>query len=356
MVGVAMSASTTAVAETAQYRVTFDATWSAETHPDDFPAANAHFSGLIGGTHNASVRFWEPGAMASEGIERMAEVGSKSPLDAEVGAAISAGTAFGVISGGGIGTSPGSVSVTFDMSDQFPLVSLVSMIAPSPDWFVGVHDFSLRADGQWLGRAVVDLWPYDSGTDHGASYASPNADANPQVPISQLSGFPFEGTPPLGTFTFVRLLAGDFDESGTLDATDIDTLSAAIRMGQTSSDFDVDGNSIVNGDDRTYWVDSLRGTYFGDANLDGRFDSEDLINVLSSGQYEDAAPGNSTWATGDWSGDGEFDSGDLVLALGAGGYESTAATAATHAVPEPHGPALMLLALAAIKVAVLRRK
>jgi hypothetical protein len=43
-----------------------------------------------------------------------------------------------------------------------------------------------------------------------------------------------------------------------------------------------------------------------------------------------------------------------VLALGAGGYESTAA--ATHAVPEPHGPALMLLALAAIKVAVLRRK
>jgi hypothetical protein len=41
---------------TAQYRVRFDATWSAATHPVQFPAA-AHWSGLVGATHDATVSF-----------------------------------------------------------------------------------------------------------------------------------------------------------------------------------------------------------------------------------------------------------------------------------------------------------
>ena len=39
------------ISATARYRVRFNATWSATTHPNDFPSA-PHFSGLIGGTHN----------------------------------------------------------------------------------------------------------------------------------------------------------------------------------------------------------------------------------------------------------------------------------------------------------------
>ena len=34
----------------ARYNLTFNATWSAQTHPTEFPAS-AHFSGLIGMTH-----------------------------------------------------------------------------------------------------------------------------------------------------------------------------------------------------------------------------------------------------------------------------------------------------------------
>jgi len=74
-------------AATARYRVTFDATWSAQTHPTDIPG-NAHFSGLIGGTHRSTVKVWEEGALASEGIQLMAERGRQTPLlDLEVGAA-----------------------------------------------------------------------------------------------------------------------------------------------------------------------------------------------------------------------------------------------------------------------------
>jgi len=53
--------------QTATYEATFRATWSRQSHPIDFPQ-NRHFSPLIGGTHDARVRFWAPGALASPGI------------------------------------------------------------------------------------------------------------------------------------------------------------------------------------------------------------------------------------------------------------------------------------------------
>jgi hypothetical protein len=54
---------------------------------------------------------------------------------------------------------------------------------------------------------------------------------------------------------------------------------------------------------------------YGDSNLDGRFDSADLISVFSQGEYEDDEVGNSSWQEGDWNGDGEFNTSDLVEAF-----------------------------------------
>ena len=66
-------------AETARYRATFDATWTAENHPVDFPS-NAHFSRLVGGTHSDMVRFWEPCGTSTQGIMVMAEFGATGAL------------------------------------------------------------------------------------------------------------------------------------------------------------------------------------------------------------------------------------------------------------------------------------
>ena len=60
--------------EDATYTVTFTATWSAETHPYEFPAG-AHWSGLIGASHSSGVTFWAIGELASAGIQQMAETG-----------------------------------------------------------------------------------------------------------------------------------------------------------------------------------------------------------------------------------------------------------------------------------------
>jgi hypothetical protein len=194
-------------ATTAQYQLTFEATWSAETHPTDFPG-NPHFSGLIGAAHSSAVYLWKVGETASPGIKRMAELGAKSPLDGEVEALIASGDACSIISGGGINPSPGTVTVILVVTPDCPVVSVVTMIAPSPDWFVGVSGLSLFEDGAWVELKVVDLFPYDAGTDSGASYASADEPTDDPEAIHRIETEPLTvdgSVPPLGTFTFTRL-------------------------------------------------------------------------------------------------------------------------------------------------------
>ena len=190
----------TVTAEAATYRITFTATWSEESHPEGFPS-NPHFSGLIGGTHNGEVSFWDVGELASPGIKAMAETGSQTPLDEEVEEAIAAGSAEFVVRGGGT-DSPGVTNLSFEISSDFSLITLVSMVAPSPDWFVGVSGLDLWDGDAWVEEAVVTLWPYDAGTDSGANYGSPNQPTEPPEPIALIVDPPLGNGVPLGTFTF----------------------------------------------------------------------------------------------------------------------------------------------------------
>ena len=117
-------------------------------------------------------------------------------------------------------------------------------------------------------------------------------------------------------------LTGDFDADGVLDADDIDLLTHALRGDSPMAiEFDVDANGVVNQVDVDVWIERFARTFYGDANLDGEFDSTDLVSVFQAGEYEDAISMNSTWSTGDWNGDGEFDSGDLAVAFQDGGYQ-----------------------------------
>ena len=194
---------------TARYQVAFNATWSQATHPTNWPA-NAHWSGLVGGTHNDAVHFFRVGETASEGIRLMAERGQQATLLSEIAPAITNGTAQLQLAGGSIGTSPGSVGLAFPqpMRRDFPLVTLVSMIAPSPDWFVGVDSLNLIEDGRWVTNKVVTLYGMDAGTDSGVSYASPDQVTVPRGVVREFTGFPalVNGViVPFGDFTFTRL-------------------------------------------------------------------------------------------------------------------------------------------------------
>ena len=172
----------------ASYELTLTTAWTTANFPTNFPAG-AHFTALIGSTHNDQVIFWMPGQNASAGIESMAETGSQSALAAEAEAAKDDGKAeFTLVTSGNISAS-GMAKLTFDINETFPLVTLVSMIAPSPDWFIGVRDLSLfdNATGEFKQTVVVQLKAYDAGTEDGERFSLSNPDTQPKEPIALLN-------------------------------------------------------------------------------------------------------------------------------------------------------------------------
>ena len=137
----------------------------------------------------------------------------------------------------------------------------------------------------------------------------------------------------------------DFDRNGICDAADIDALTQVVVAGTDELMFDLNQDQLVNQQDREVWVGDLRRTYFGDANLDGVFDSSDMVRVFQAGEYQDDVASNSGWSEGDWDGDLDFTSQDFVVALQDGGY-GMGERAFPVQVPEPCSSSLILLGLA----------
>ncbi len=146
------------------------------------------------------------------------------------------------------------------------------------------------------------------------------------------------------------LPAGDFYtyEVGNIATVGIDELTAAIRSGTTNNRFDLNRDGKIDGADRVHWVEVLNRTYFGDANLDGQFNTGDFITVFQAGEYEDTIAGNSRWGTGDWDGDGDFTSSDFVAAFQGAGFEQ-GPRAAVASVPEPGSAAWIAFGLIGLR-------
>ena len=234
--------STTPTAE-ATYTVTFTSTWSSTTHPINFPTnSNPHYSSLIGAVHNSSFNMWEVGATvgqnAAMGMEQMAETGGTSQLRTFIENAITATTAKAIISGAGLGQSTGSTSINFTATQEHPQITLVSMIAPSPDWFIGVQNLNLFENNAWVETKTIDLRLYDAGTDDGETYTAPNADTNPKEPISRLTSPNNEtsfmnGEPFIGTFTFSLTSA---PTTGATTSTGLSGRITTLETTQTAQD------------------------------------------------------------------------------------------------------------------------
>ena len=202
----ALVASPVFAQSTAQYRVTFESTWSAQTHPVAWPGPSAHYSPLVGATHATAGALWSPGGIATDGIEQMAETGGTSMLTGEINALRASGEVHESISGGALATTPNSLQTEFSVRSTHPLVSLVTMVAPSPDWFVGTNGVDLRDGDGWRSELVVELHVWDAGTDSGPAYTSPNQDTQPREPIQISDAAPFaDGNTILGSFRFELL-------------------------------------------------------------------------------------------------------------------------------------------------------
>ena len=112
-------------------------------------------------------------------------VGKPSALNDEIDRAIKEKKALHRFEGDGI-SNTGTLTVkNIELNTAYPLVSAITMIGPSPDWFVGVHDYNLcnETNGTWFGKKVKDLLLYDSGTDDAPTFVHSNKPSKPVVPI-----------------------------------------------------------------------------------------------------------------------------------------------------------------------------
>ena len=161
---------------------------------------------------------------------------------------------------------------------------------------------------------------------------------------------------------------GDLDADDALTAADVDMLVSKINYPHIQpisplrlpwwlpiAAFDYNSDNIMDLKDQRLWIKDVKHTWFGDANLNGEFNSLDFVQVFQEGKYGQgwwtqwgSIEGETAgWSEGDWNGDGIFTSDDFVTAFQDGGYEQGPRTDAA-AVPEPGGWLLLILGLAGV--------
>ncbi|MEM8758626.1 MAG: spondin domain-containing protein, partial [Planctomycetota bacterium] len=180
------------------------------------------------------------------------------PLRGQISNAIDDGTAINFILGGRLDSPGAHPDLEFDATRAHDRLTLVTMIAPSPDWFLGIHGLPLRDNnGDWITSMTVGLDAYDAGTDSGPGFTSANADLTPHAPITNIQNdAPFAGLPQLASFTITLIdvmpCPADINRDGLADGSDFFAWVAAFGNGDPIADTNEDGT--VSGSDFFSWV------------------------------------------------------------------------------------------------------
>ena len=98
----------------------------------------------------------------------------------------------------------GPTGIDVEVTADYPMVSLVAMIFPSPDWFVGIRRANLCDGGMWRDSwNITTLLPWDAGTEDGDMFSFNNAATVPVQNITRITkdtpGTPFMGANSIAT-------------------------------------------------------------------------------------------------------------------------------------------------------------
>ncbi|BFZ25404.1 hypothetical protein BsWGS_28445 [Bradybaena similaris] len=187
----------------AMYTVEFQGLWSRNTHPKGFPdeknSYQLHWSNVVGATHGSDYRIWDYGQFASRAVKEVCEFGSSRSLENEMkDNSDRIRTVIKTKQLWGPEAILDTVRAVFTANKDKHLLSLITMIGPSPDWCLGVSALSMCASNcTWAGSASIDLYPWDAGTDSRITYLGRKIPTVPPEPIHRLnSTYPKHGDSP----------------------------------------------------------------------------------------------------------------------------------------------------------------
>lgn len=140
------------------------------TFENVLPSNGMAFSPVFLGLHNGSFDPVNSGAVASQGIEDVAELGNSAALTAEFAAAVPGG--LSQTAGSGPITGGNSASANFAVGDpaQARFLTFASMFVPSNDLFIG-NDNGIEifdAAGNFVGPFTITIFGsqvWDAGTE-----------------------------------------------------------------------------------------------------------------------------------------------------------------------------------------------
>lgn len=164
----------------ADYTMQVTTYWSA---PQFTVSAKVHITNIVGMVHSVDTFLWKPGFLATPGLKDVAETGNTTKMNLEIDKIITLNKAslrFNI-------TPPvinGSVQKDFTLTQKYSNVSFASMIAPSPDWFIGINNFSLIKNNNWIKDTTINIFVYDAGTEDGDVFGYNNPATSPQANVS----------------------------------------------------------------------------------------------------------------------------------------------------------------------------
>jgi len=333
------------------YVMTFESTWSAETHPGAYPNF-AHFTRPFTAVHVDFISLWDIDRLAGTALEEMAEIGSVVGLQEVIDDQANGGGLAGpFLVGDFMLNLPKSQSFELSLDHDFPSITFLSAIGASPDWFVGVSNLSpLSSNGTWADEMMINLFPLDAGTEEGESFSTANPPTEPPQPVSRLDTDPnsiFFDQPPIARLRLERVLVCDFNQDGICNAADLSSLDGLYSLGDLQNGapspglhgrFDLTSDGIVNTDDLDQWLaDAAKLNGFAEPYLKGDTNLNDHVGFGDFTTLSQNFGKGREWTEGNYRGAGVTSFADfLILAENFGEQITRASEAGTTSVPEPN--------------------
>lgn len=160
----------------AKYKVTFLNNLTPENFGSLIPFTGLVYSPLAGFSHSNRQSFFTVRGFANKRVEQVAETGINTKIIRFGRRLRNQGRGVLSVVDAGKPTMPGKATTLILRVDcQHPFVTVLGMIAPSPDWIVQINNRNLfdTARGRFVERASGDLIAYDTGVDDGREFTAP---------------------------------------------------------------------------------------------------------------------------------------------------------------------------------------
>ena len=185
------------------YKVSVVVDWSSRSHEGNYPNS-AHLSQPVFWTGSSNPVFAIE-QNPSEGMKEFSVSGRTRALKQELESFIENETISQFDIKDRI-DAPGSDSYEVTLTREDPVFSLISKLAPSPDWFLALEGVNMLEDNRWKDNVRVSMVALDGGVSGGNEFKNAINEEGTDQFISPLTDIRAVALPPFAYITFKQVI------------------------------------------------------------------------------------------------------------------------------------------------------